>query len=191
MTQAAAMSPMKADLERVIITQEQIAQRIAEMAKEIDATYPKPIGIVIVPVLSGSVFFLADLVRLLPMKMRIGMVAVSSYPGTSTESKGAKLLSDNFPDVRDRHVLLVDDILDSGGTLRLVREMVKQAGASTVRTAVLLRKPNRAPQDVPADFVGFDVDDLFVVGYGLDYDDYYRNLPYIAVLRPELYQAQS
>ncbi|HNQ23884.1 MAG TPA: hypoxanthine phosphoribosyltransferase [Phycisphaerae bacterium] len=180
---------MNGDIDRVLITEAQIAARIRELAGEIGTAYPEPAdGIVIVPVLSGSVFFLVDLVRLLPMKMRIGMVAVSSYPGEATRSQGAKLVSGRFPDVRDRHVLLVDDILDSGGTLRLVRSVMERAGARSIKTAVLLRKVSRAPVDVPADFVGFDIEDRFVVGYGLDYNDYYRNLPYIAVLRPELYK---
>ena len=92
-------------------------------------------------------------------------------------------------DVRGRHVLLVDDILDTGGTLRLVRDRMSSCGAKSIRTCVLLRKPNKAPTDVPAEFVGFDIADDFVVGYGLDYNDYYRNLPDIGVLRPEFYKS--
>lgn len=117
--------------------------------------------------------------------LRIGLVTVSSYPGSSTRSAGAKLLTSSYPELQNRDVLLVDDILDTGGTLRLVQRDIRAAAPRSMRTAVLLRKMGKAPPDVTVDFVGFDIEDVFVVGYGLDYDGLYRNLPHIAEWRPD------
>jgi hypoxanthine phosphoribosyltransferase len=143
---------------------------------------------VLVPILSGSIIFLADLMRHLPLRMRIGLVTTSSYTGPSTESGGAKLIQPlTNIDVEGRDVLVIDDILDTGGTLRLVTDHLRSKSPASVRSCVLLRKPDRAPADLAVDFIGFDVDDVFVIGYGLDYNDLYRNWPDIAVLRRELY----
>jgi hypoxanthine phosphoribosyltransferase len=120
--------------------------------------------------------------------MRIGLVAVSSYPGASISTRGSQIVSQQLGDVRGRHVLLVDDILDSGGTLRLIVPMLKTAGAVDVKTCVLLRKDRPAAKETPADYVGFEIPDEFVVGYGLDYNNYYRNLPDIVTLKPEAVQ---
>ena len=145
--------------------------------------------IVLVPILTGAVVFIADLIRHLPLKLRLGVVAVSSYPGRTIQSKGAAIRSEIPPDLGGKHVLIVDDILDSGRTLGLVRRLI--AGQSpppaSVRICVLLRKALASPraEEVHADYVGFDIPDEFVVGYGLDFDGYYRNYPQIAILRPE------
>jgi len=144
-------------------------------------------GITLVMILSGSIIFVADLMRHLPIRMKLGLITVSSYAGATTESHGAEVLNGLNVDVFDRHVLLIDDILDTGGTLRLVRAKLDQHQPKSIRTCVLLRKPSKAPPDVPADFVGFDIEDVFVVGYGLDFDDHYRNIPDIGVLRREIY----
>jgi hypoxanthine phosphoribosyltransferase len=180
---------MESDIDRILIPRERIARRVEELANEIAACYENDAeaGLTLVTILSGSVIFLADLIRCLPLRMKIGLITVSSYGGATTESRGARLLQDLNVDVADRHVLLLDDILDTGGTLRLVRQRLAGLGPKSIRTCVLLRKPDKAPSDVPADFVGFDIEDVFVVGYGLDYDDHYRNLPDIGVLRRELY----
>ena len=140
-------------------------------------------------ILSGSVVFLADLIRELPFQMKLGLMTVSSYRGATTEAGEVRLGQELNLDVADRHVLVIDDILDTGGTLRRVRQRLEELGAKSVKTCVLLRKPSKAPGDVPAEFIGFDIEDEFVVGYGLDYADHYRNLPYIGVLRPELYKS--
>ena len=184
---------MLSDLERILIPREQIIRRVKELAREIARTYEdqEDDGITIVTILSGSFIFLADLMRELPLKMKIGLIAVSSYRGATTTPCGARIERDLDVDVAGRHVLLVDDILDTGGTLRLVRQRLAACGARSIRTCVLLRKPTKAPPDVPAEFVGFDIADDFVVGYGLDYNDYYRNLPDIGVLRPECYKSAS
>lgn len=182
--------PMEDDIARILISEDRLARRVGQMADEIAAGYPDvEDGLVLVTVLCGSVIFLADLIRQLPIKMKIGLVTVSSYPGATTESKGARLLRDLTVDVKGRDVLVVDDILDTGNTLRIVHSALKTREPRSVRTAVLLRKPDKAPDDVPVEFVGFDIEDSFVVGYGLDFNDHYRNLPHIAVLKPELYLA--
>lgn len=180
---------MEADIDRILISRERIDRRVHELAEEIARTYQdEEAGLTLVTILSGALIFLADLMRALPLRMKIGLITVSSYEGATTQPGEAKVLQDLNVDVAGRHVLLVDDILDTGGTLRTVRERLETQHPCSIRTCVLLRKPSKAPADVPADFVGFDVDDVFVVGYGLDYDDHYRNFPHIGVLRQELYQ---
>jgi hypoxanthine phosphoribosyltransferase len=179
---------MEGDIQRVLIPQEQLARRVREMGHEIAACYPEEdTGLVLVPILAGSIIFLADLIRHLPMKMKLGMMTVSSYAGAVTESKDVSLARDLNVDIADQHVLVIDDILDTGKTLRLVGQRLRERRPRSLRTAVLLRKPAKAPPDVMADFVGFEIEDEFVVGYGLDYDGHYRNYPHIAVLKPDRY----
>ncbi len=179
---------MQADIDRVLIPQDRIAARVAEIADQIARTYPhSDQGLIIVCILSGAFIFVADLIRRLPIKMKIGLMAVSSYPGKTTESQGPAPLEPFQVDVAGRDVLIVDDILDTGQTLRAVQTELARRQPASLRTCVLLRKPDRAPDDVRADFVGFDIENVFVVGYGLDYDGHYRNYPHIAVLRPHLY----
>ena len=178
---------MERDIERILLHHDQIAARVRQMAAEIARVYEREDpALTLVPVLSGSIIFLADLIRELPLKMKIALVQVSAYPGKSIEAQEPQMLFELSGDVAGRHVLVVDDILDSGRTLRLVRGAISERQPASVRTAVLLRKPNKAPPDVLADFIGFDIDDLFVVGYGLDFGDHYRNYPHIGVLRAEL-----
>ena len=179
---------MEDDIARIMISEQRLAERVRGMASEIAASYPDlEEGLTLVTVLCGSIIFLADLIRHLPMKMKIGLVTVSSYSGATTESRGPKLLGELELDATGRHVLLIDDILDTGRTLRLVQGRLAARQPKSLKTAVLLRKPAKAPEDVVADFVGFDIEDEFVVGYGLDYNDFYRNLPHLAVLKPHLY----
>ncbi|MHC5108550.1 MAG: hypoxanthine phosphoribosyltransferase [Planctomycetota bacterium] len=183
---------MDSDIESVLISEEQLSNRIAELATEINKAYEgSERGLVIVAVLSGSMIFLADLIRRLPIKLEIGLVSVSSYRGRTIHSLGAELEALSVPELRNRDVLIVDDILDSGRTLRLVQGRITEEEPHAVRTAVLLRKPDKAPSDVQVDFIGFDVEDQFVVGYGLDFDGHYRNLPYIGTLRPHLLPSRS
>ena len=142
--------------------------------------------VVLVSVLTGSIVFVADLIRQLPLKLSLGLVAVSSYPGTSMESKGAMMRSELPRDLAGKHVLVVDDILDSGQTLDVLGKLIWEQKPASLRMCVLLRKPGKAKVAVKVQYVGFDIPDEFVVGYGLDYDGFYRNYPEIATLRPEI-----
>ena len=185
---AAYNARMDRDIDRILITDREIAARNRELAAEIAACYPdEDTGLVLVPILSGSIIFLADLIRLMPIKMKLGLITVSSYIGRTTESGELRIAQDLREDVRDQHVLVIDDILDTGRTLRFVQQKIREKHPRTLRTAVLLRKPAKAPPDVVADFVGFEIADEFVVGHGLDYNGHYRNFPHIAVLKPEMY----
>jgi hypoxanthine phosphoribosyltransferase len=183
---------MHRDIDRVLIPQQQIAARVAEIARQItrDHTPPKvseDAEITIVPIMTGAMIFAADLIRHLPMPMKIGLLTVSSYPGRSVSSQGSGILSQQLGDVSGRHLLLIDDILDSGGTIRLVHSLLKAMNPASLKVCVLLRKPTDGAKLTPADYVGFEIPNEFVVGYGLDYDDYYRNLPDIVTLRKEVY----
>ncbi len=178
---------METDIARILIHRDRIAGRVQELAAEIAAAYNgEQVELTIVPILSGAIIFLADLIRCLPLKMKLALVQLSTYPGQATAPGDPRTLLALTGDVTGRHVLVVDDILDSGRTLRRVQAMIRAREPQSLRSAVLLRKPAQAPPDVQVDFVGFDIDDLFVVGYGLDYGDLYRNYPHVAVLNPEL-----
>lgn len=184
---------MHGDIERVLISQYQIGARVRELAAQIvaDHTPPKMDGaeITIVPILTGAMIFCCDLIRQMPVKMRIGLITVSSYPGANISTQGSQILGQQLGDIRGRHVLLVDDILDSGGTIKLVGPVLRQLGAATVKTCVLLRKDRPSARATEVDYVGFEIPDEFVVGYGLDYNNYYRNLPDIVTLKPEVYRS--
>lgn len=187
---------MQHDIDKVLFTREQIAARVGELAASLAADLMRdleaegvtePEGhIVLVPVMTGAIVFVSDLIRRLPMKLSLGLLAVSSYPGRATASRGAVIDSELPASFEGRHVVVIDDILDSGRTLRLVSDRVRERGPASVRTMVLLDKRSRREVDIEPDYAGFVVPDAFVVGYGLDFNGYYRNLPDIAVLRREL-----
>lgn len=176
---------MLADIERVLISQYQIMGRIKEMAEQITRDYASNNELTIVPILTGGMIFCADLIRQLPMKMKIGLMTVSSYPGASLRTQGSQIIGQQIGDIRGRHILLVDDILDSGGTVKLVVPALYELGATSVKVCMLLRKDRPAAREAQCDYTGFEIPDEFVVGYGLDYNNYYRNLPDIAILTPE------
>ncbi len=180
------MPAVTSDIDRILIRSDRIRERVHEMAAEIAGHYDgRPGGLTLVPILSGSIIFLADLIREMPMKMKLAMVQLSSYRQQTYPGELRQVMALSG-DIRGRHVLIVDDILDTGNTLAHVQATIREHGAASLRTAVLLRKPGKARPGVEVDFVGFDIDDLFVVGYGLDYGDLYRNYPHIGVLKPEL-----
>jgi hypoxanthine phosphoribosyltransferase len=169
---------------RVLISTEEIQARVAELAKQIGPEY-RDRPLTIVGVLTGSLMFTADLVRRLDVPLRIGFIQASSYRGKTVKPGELHLGAEILSDVRGRHVLLLDDILDTGQTLKhLVKHLIEQ-GALSVRVGVLLRKKGRQVHPVHVDFVGFEIPDEFVVGYGLDYNDEHRQLPYVAVLPPQ------
>ncbi len=182
---------MQADIERVLIPADRIAARVHDLAAQITADHTPPRmndgEITIVPILTGAMIFCADLIRQIPIQMKIGLLTVSSYPGSSLRTQGSQILGQQLGDIRGRHILLVDDIFDSGGTVKLVVPALQQLGAATVKTCMLLRKDRPIARDVHIDYVGFDIPDEFVVGYGLDYDNYYRNLPDIVTLKKHVY----
>jgi hypoxanthine phosphoribosyltransferase len=173
------------DIEKVLVPSAAIAERVRALAAAIGADYEHADGrLTVVPVMTGSLLFSADLVRALPQRrMRIQLTTVSSYGGTATASRGSSIVGALPKHLEGHHILIVDDILDSGGTLRLLRSEFEQRGAASVRASVLLRKRIPSALSTPVEYVGFDIDDEFVVGYGLDYDDLYRNLPYVGTLR--------
>lgn len=167
---------------KTLLTEEQLRAGVARMAAEIDRT-SHGLPLTIIGVLTGSIVLLADLIRLLDMPLRVGVVQASSYRH-GTERGELTIHAEWMPDVARRDVLLVDDIFDTGHTLVEVAGLVRKLGPSRVRSAVLLRKRGRQQVDWEPDFVGFEIPDEFVVGYGLDYRDAYRNLPYVAALEP-------
>ena len=190
---------MRRDIERVLISQDRIALRVHELARQITDDHRSSLGgsaggdaeLTIVPILTGAMIFCADLIRHIPMAMKIGLLAVTSYPGRSVTSQGSRVVGEMLGDLRGRRVLLVDDIMDSGGTVRLVARMLKESGAAAVRTCVLLRKDRPSAKEVPVDYVGFEIPDEFVVGYGLDFNNYYRNLPDIVTLKARVTQRSA
>jgi hypoxanthine phosphoribosyltransferase len=166
---------------KILLSAEVIQQRVAELASRIAADYQgRPLTIV--GVLTGSLMFLADLVRHLDLSLRIGLIQASSYRGEVTTPGTLRVQPELLPDLRGRHVLLLDDILDTGQTLAHLHGHFSGLGCASLRTAVLLRKLGRQRVDFVPDYCGFDIPDAFVVGYGLDYNDEFRHLPYIAVL---------
>jgi hypoxanthine phosphoribosyltransferase len=168
----------------VLISAERIRERVRELAEQIAHDY-RDRPVTIVGVLTGSLVFLADLVRQLNLPLRIGLIQASSYRGSSTSAGELHVGPELLPDVRNRHVLLLDDILDTGRTLAYLIDHLNRLGVGSVRVAVLLRKHGRQEMPLKPDYCGFDIPNAFVVGYGLDFNDEYRHLPYIAVL-PEL-----
>jgi len=174
---------MRSDIP-VMISAERIQQRVDELGHEIASVYQgRPITIV--GVLTGCLVFLADLIRRLDFPLKIALVQASSYRGAATTPGQLHVQDELLPDLNGRHILLLDDILDSGQTLHYMVEHLRKNGAATVRVAVLLRKLGRQKVALEPDFRGFDIPDEFVVGYGLDYNDEYRNLPFIGMLPPD------
>ena len=176
-------------MEKILISQEQIARRIKTLSKEIQQEF-KGRELTVVAVLNGTVLFLADLVRHVSLPMRLDFVGVSSY-GMGTTSGDLIFTKELRLDVRGRDVLLVDDILDTGKTLKRVLDKLEKLEPRRIKTCVFLEKAARRTEEVKADFVGFSIPDLFVVGYGLDYAERYRNLPFVGVLHPEYYKPGS
>lgn len=176
---------MRRDIERILISEEEIQKKVAEMGKKISQDFldkdPLFVG-----VLKGCFIFMADLMRYVDIRCSMDFMAVSSYSGTS--STGAvKINKDLSEDIEGRHVIIVEDILDSGVTLSYLKQYLMVRKPASISIATLMDKPARRKADVYADYSCFEIPDAFVVGYGLDYNERYRNLPYIGVLKPEIY----
>lgn len=173
------------DIENVLISKDEIESRVAEMGRRITADF-RDKDPIFVGVLKGCFIFMADLMRHVDIKCTMDFMAVSSYSGTS--STGAvKITKDLSEDIEGRHVIIVEDILDSGVTLSYLKQYLMVRRPASITIATLMDKPARRKADVYADYSCFEVPDAFVVGYGLDYNEHYRNLPYIGVLKPEIY----
>lgn len=176
---------LRKEVESVLIDEKQIAARVRELAADIERDFIKR-DLLVVALLTGTVPFLADLIRNITLPLRLDFMGVSSYgnntaPGELVFTKELKL------EAKNRDVLIVDDILDTGKTLRAVMDKLDALQPRSLRTCVMLEKKSRRSENITADYAGFDVPDAFVVGYGLDYAEKYRNLPFIGVLKPEVY----
>lgn len=176
---------MQGDLERVLFDEPAIQRRLDQIAAQISGDY-RDRELTVIAVLNGSLMFMADLLRRIPLPLKLDCLSVASYHGKAQTSGEVIFKQIALPDVMDRHVLLLDDILDSGGTLNAIRERLETARPRSIRICVLLQKRKRRQQPVKADYVGFEIEDEFVVGYGLDFMERYRNLPCIGLLRKEL-----
>ena len=178
---------MDDDMAKILIPADEIQARVRELGAQIAEDY-KPRGdLLLVGVLKGCMMFMVDLARAIPMPLAIDFIATSSY-GHSTQSSGVvRLLKDLDTDIAGRHVLIVEDIIDSGLTLDYLRDQLSRRNPASLRICALLNKPERRLTDVPVDYLGFDIPNEFVVGYGLDFGEIYRNLPYIGVLREAIY----
>src|SRR5580658_730975 len=174
------------EIESVLISQESIARRVRLLAREVEKDFAGR-DLVIVALLNGTVVFLADLLRRLSMPLRLDFIGVSSYGG-GTESADLVFTKELRLDVSGRDVLLLDDILDTGKTLFRVSAKLRRLGPRQIKICVLLDKPSRREEKIAADYVGFTIPNHFVVGYGLDYAERYRNLPFVGVLHPEMYK---
>lgn len=163
------------------LSEADIRARVSELGRQIRQDYGDDTPIHLVAVLKGAFIFLADLVRAIPGEVSLDFMAVSSYAGT-TSSGEVRLNKDLDRSIEGRHVIIVEDIVDTGLTLSYLQEILAARGPKTVRTACLLSKPSRRKVEVPVDYIGFTIEDRFVVGYGLDYDEQYRQLPYIGVM---------
>ena len=180
------MASQHPDIEKVLFTQEDIDGIVSRLGEEITRDYAGK-DLVLIAVLRGAVVFMGDLMRKIELPTNIDFMAVSSY-GDGVKSSGiVRIIKDLDIDIRGRDVLIVEDILDSGNTLSYLLRVLEQRGPASVRLCTLLDKPDRRVKPVEVHYSGFTIPDAFVVGYGLDYDEKYRNLPYVGVLKPEIY----
>lgn len=181
------MSNMNDDIKTVLVSEQQLRDKVAELGAQISRDYEGK-NLVLVSILKGAVVFMADLMRAVTIPCSIDFMVVSSY-GSGTESSGlVKIVKDLQNDLSGMDVLIVEDILDTGITLSNLIPMLKLRNPNSIKLCTILNKPSRRRADIAPDYNGFDVPDEFVVGYGLDYDEKYRNLPYVGVLKPSVYE---
>jgi hypoxanthine phosphoribosyltransferase len=179
---------LKDDVAKILISEERLQARIAELGQQISADYAGQTPFIIA-VLKGAYVFLADLCRYLTVPHQVHFMAISSYGGRSTQSSGVvRILMDLTESPEGQKVLIVEDIVDSGNTLDYILRNLRTRNPASIRVCTLLSKPSRREKPVPIDYVGFEIPDEFVIGYGLDFDELYRNLPFVGVLKPEFYE---
>lgn len=177
---------MTADIEKVLLDEEQLRQKVKELGARISKDYEgKPL--LVLGILKGSFIFMADLIREITIPCQVEFMAVSSYHSGVKTSGVVKIIKDIDINPKEYNILVVEDILDSGLTLSYLRDLLLRRGAVDLKIATLLDKPSRRKADVQADYCGFEVPDAFLVGYGLDYAEQYRNLPYVGILDPKVY----
>ena len=181
---------MHKDVKEILFSEEQLKERVAQIAAQIDRDYAGK-ELMLVSVLRGSFIFMADLVRAITVPCKVDFMAVSSYGSGTVSSGQVQITKDLSEDITGRHLLVVEDILDSGNTLSYLLEVLRARKPASIRLCTLLDKPERRVKPVHLDYTGFTIPDAFVVGYGLDYDEHYRNLPYIGVLRPSVYGGEE
>ena len=178
---------MKNDMKHILLTREEIAKRVLELGRTISEDYKDKEPLMIC-ILKGSVIFYADLVRAIETPVRFEFMTASSYGSATVSSGEVKIISELDGKIKDRHVILVEDIIDSGRTIAYIKNDMLKKGVKSLKVCALLDKPDRRVSDVSADYVGFTIPDEFVVGYGLDFDQKYRNFPDVGVLKPEMYE---
>ncbi len=174
------------DVKEIMLTQQQLEDIVSRLGAQINEEY-RDKNLLMVGILKGSIVFMSDLMRHIDLKCRIDFMAVSSYGSGTTSSGNVKIIKDLDIDLSGYDVLLIEDILDSGNTLSYVRKLLASRGAQSIKICTLLDKPSRRVADIAADFVGAEIADEFVIGYGLDFDEKYRNLPYVGVPFPSVY----
>lgn len=179
---------MHEEVAKVLLTKEQIAARVQELGRQIASDYRGKTPVLIC-ILKGAMHFMSDLTRAIDIPLKVDFMAISSYGAGTTSSGVVRILKDLDHPVEGEHVLVVEDIVDSGLTLHYLLEILRSRKPASLRVVTLLDKPGRRQVDVAPDYNGFEIPDEFVVGYGLDYNEKYRNLPYIGVLKPEVYQS--
>ena len=175
------------DVEKVLLSEEQLSQKIAELGEEISKDYQGK-EIVAICVLKGAILFMADLARAVKVPMALDFMAVSSYGNGTSTSGTVRILKDLDNSIEGKHVLVVEDIIDSGVTLKYLLKNLKSRKPASIKLCTLLNKPERRRVEVDSDYCGFTVPDYFLVGYGLDYAEKYRNLPFIGILKPAIYE---
>jgi hypoxanthine phosphoribosyltransferase len=176
---------VQGDLERILFDWPTILRRLDEISAQISKDYSNK-ELTVIAVLNGSLMFMADLLRRIPLPLKLDCLSVASYHGKTQTSGEVIFKQIALPDVQDRHILILDDILDSGHTLAAIRDKLETVRPRSIKVCVLLSKKKPRARRIDADYLGFEIEDEFVVGYGLDYDERYRNLPFIGVLRKEL-----
>lgn len=184
------MDELSADLARVILSEDQIQSRISEMTKQIEADYADVEEVYLVGILKGAFIFLADLARQLDIPHKVDFMALSSYGMTAETTGEVRIIMDLREPIEDKHVIIVEDIVDSGNTLDYLQRLLKGRQPASLKSCVLLRK-ERDSIELPIHYLGFEIPDVWVVGYGLDFADTYRTLPFIAELKKEAYMNEA
>ena len=178
---------MEKDLDKILITEEEIKKKVKELGEAITRDYQGK-ELLVVGILKGSVVFMGDLIREIRLPLQIDFMEVSSYGGKTTESSGAvRILKDLKSNVEGKNILIVEDIIDTGLTLNYLMDILEARKPGSIKICTFLNKPSRRKVSLKADYNGYDIPDEFVVGYGLDYGEAYRNLPFVGVLKPEMY----